>query len=325
MLKHILKRIGFGAITLLILSFLIYLIMRLQPDDFIYQRFGSMLLQDGGAEQLERIREMLGLNHNIIVGYWLWLSSAIRGDFGYSLIYNRYVADVMFERMGLSFIMGLIALVVTLAIAIPMGIVAATRQYSKYDYVTTALVMMGISMPSFFFAGLLIYIFVIQLGWWPAALGLPSLPPGTNSAVRFFNNAWALVLPITVMVVLGIGGMMRHTRTNTLEVLRSDFIRTARAKGLSEGAVIYKHAFKNTAVPMVTMAAGILPGLFAGSIIIEQVFALPGVGQVALSALQGGDIPLVMGFNMFMAVLSVLGVLIADILYVVVDPRIKMN
>ncbi|MCL2847723.1 MAG: ABC transporter permease [Firmicutes bacterium] len=328
MAKQILKRLGIGVFILFVFSLILFALMRLQPDDFVQQRWGALAMQNGmGDEFLDEIRRMIGLYGPFFQGYFRWLGNMLRGDMGYSLLeMGRPVTQVITEHMWLSFIMSLIALIISVSIAIPMGIFAATKQYSKFDYTTTALVMMGISLPAFFFAGLLIYIFAVQLGWFNPALGFGDAHmAGVSNASRFFIRAWHLVLPITVMVVLSIGGLMRYTRTNTLEVLRSDFIRTARAKGLSEGAVIYKHAFKNTAVPLATMMAGILPGLFVGSMIIEQIFGLPGVGQLGFRALQSGDIPLVMGYNMFIATLAVLGILLSDIMYVIVDPRIRMN
>ena len=326
MLKHILKRLGIAVFILLAFSMILYAIMRAQPADFIE----LTIPQDGEfpPEFFDALREALGLNYGIVRGYFAWLGQVLRGNLGYSFSQqSRPVTELISNYMGLSFLIGLIALILQMAIAIPLGIHAAVKQYSKFDYITTIFVVMGISLPSFFFAGLLIRVFSVQFGWFPAAGGLPGevMAPGTPGIVRFFNNAWGLVLPITTMVVLGIGGTMRYMRTNTLEVLRSDFIRTARAKGLGEGAVIYKHAFKNTVVPLATIMAGILPGLFAGSLIIEQLFMLPGVGFMAYRALNAGDLPLVMGYNLFIATLAVLGIILSDIMYVIVDPRVKMN
>jgi len=327
MLKHILKRLGIAVFVLLAFSFILYALMRLQPDDFVSRQFDGLLANGQiTQEQVDHIRSIMGLDVNIFVGYRNWLWAMVRGDFGFSWAFQKDVTTVITDYMWLSFIIAFIAFIISSAIAVPMGIRAAVKQYSKFDYATTALVMMGISFPSFFFSGLIIRVLSVQFGWFPIqGLNDPTMPIDASQLTRMVDTAWHLVLPITVMVVLGIGGLMRYTRTNTLEVLRSDFIRTARAKGLGEGSVIYKHAFKNTGIPLATMMAGILPGLFAGALIIEQIFALPGIGQRAFTALERGDIPLVMGYNMFIAVLSVLGILLSDIMYVIVDPRVKMN
>jgi peptide/nickel transport system permease protein len=142
--------------------------------------------------------------------------------------------------------------------------------------------------------------------------------------IAFSDNLYHLILPMLTVTLLSIGGFMRYTRVNMLEVLNSDYIRTARAKGLTEGAVVYKHAFRNTLIPIVTMMAGILPGLFGGMMIVETVFAIPGIGKTAFAAMSNSDIPFIMGYNMFLAILTVIGTLLSDIMYAVVDPRVKL-
>lgn len=152
-----------------------------------------------------------------------------------------------------------------------------------------------------------------------------SLPMDASWIVRLGDMLWHMVLPMTVLVILSVGSLMRYTRTNTLEVLNSDYIRTARAKGLSEHTVIYKHAFRNTMVPIVTMMAGILPSLFGGAMITETVFSIPGIGKLAYDALVVSDVPFIMGYNMFLAILTVIGTLLSDLMYAVVDPRVKLG
>lgn len=263
----------------------------------------------------------------ILEGYVMWLKDALRGDFGDSWSNgNVPVGNVIFEKMGTSFMVALISLILQLIIAIPLGIKSACKQYSKLDYSVTILTMIGISFPSFFFGRLMIKIFSESLGWFPVgSIVSPDLPVGAGFMTVFLDKAWHLVLPIFVLTILSIGSLMRYTRTNTLEVLSADYIRTARAKGLSEKTVIYKHAFRNTMIPVVTMLAGTLPSLFGGAMITEQIFDIPGIGNIAYKALQAGDIPFVMGYNMFIAVLTVAGVLLADLMYAVVDPRVKLS
>ena len=228
--------------------------------------------------------------------------------------------------MWISFGIALAAFILQYVIAIPLGIKAATRQYGAVDYTTTVLAMIGISFPSFFIAILLIKVFAIDLGWFPSQGILDATVDWSNDPMGAFGNQlWHIVLPMIAITIVSIGGLMRHTRTNTLEVLNQDYIRTARAKGLSERTVIYKHVFRNTMVPIVTMMAGVIPSLFGGMMILEQVFALPGIGQIAYQALRQGDIPFIMGYNMFIAVLTVIGTLLSDITYMLVDPRIKIT
>ncbi|MBQ4563789.1 MAG: ABC transporter permease, partial [Lachnospiraceae bacterium] len=209
-------------------------------------------------------------------------------------------------------------------IAIPLGITAATHQYSVRDYVVTILVMIGISLPSFFFGQMLKDMLALKLGWFPPS-GLIDATASYTGIDLLMDYARHMFIPILTIVILSIGPRMRMTRTNMLEVLNSDYIRTARAKGLKESKVINKHAFRNTLIPLVTSMAGLIPSLFSGAIITEQVFDLPGIGNIALDAMNRGDIPFIMGYNMFLALLSVLGVLLADLMYAVVDPRVKLE
>jgi peptide/nickel transport system permease protein len=184
--------------------------------------------------------------------------------------------------------------------------------------------LFGISLPSFFFAAILQRVFSIGLGVLPLQ-GMITARYDYTGFKLFLDIAKHMILPITVFIVTGIGGLMRYSRTNMLEVLNADYIRTARAKGLSENKVIYKHAFRNTLIPIVTMIGGSIPGLFSGAIITEGIFAIDGLGYTALQAMRMGDIPFIMAFNMFLAVLTLLGTIIADILYAVVDPRIRLS
>lgn len=263
---------------------------------------------------------------SILGGYFKWLFNILKGDLGMSFKYKKPVEDVIFQNMGISFAIAFIATILQFVIAIPLGIKAATHQYGVIDYTVTVLTMMGISLPTFFLAAIFIRVFAVQLGWFEVGgLVSASLPMNASWIVRIGDMLWHMVLPMTVLVILSIGSLMRYTRTNTLEVLNSDYIRTARAKGLSEHTVIYKHAFRNTMVPIVTMMAGILPGLFGGAMITETVFSIPGIGKLAYDALVVADVPFIMGYNMFLAILTVIGTLLSDLMYAVVDPRVKLG
>ena len=259
----------------------------------------------------------------VLGGYFSWLGNMLKGDLGDSFLYQQPVGSVIADHMWISFLISLVALILQFAIAIPLGIVSATRQYSLVDYSVTVITMIGISLPSFFFAALLIKVFSSWLGWFPAS-GLVSAGSSSTGIVYMLDMLHHLALPMLVLVVLSIGGLMRYTRTNMLEVLNSDYIRTARSKGLSEKKVIYVHAFRNTMIPLMTLLAGILPSLFGGAMITEEVFAIDGIGRLAYKALQQGDVPFIMGYNMFLAVLTVIGTLLSDLMYAVVDPRVKL-
>ena len=327
MLKYILKRIIISIFLLLGVSVILYVLLRCMPTDFVENRILA-LVQNGGEVSEEFIQQMYhtyGLDGNIFVGYFTWLGNVFQGDFGNSFISQRPVLSEIFsaDRIGTSFFVAFIAVIFEFMIAIPLGITAATHQYSVRDYVVTVLVLIGISLPSFFFGQMLKEIFANKLGWFPVS-GMGSAGSSLTGISAIGDYVWHMVLPILTVVILSIGSRMRMTRTNMLEVLNSDYIRTARAKGLNERKVIYKHAFRNTMIPLVTSLAGLIPSLFSGAMITEQVFSLTGIGSYALNAMQQGDIPVIMTYNMFLACLSVLGVLLADLMYAVVDPRVKL-
>ncbi len=330
MLKYILKRIGYAILILLGVSMIIYFLIRLMPVDFIQDKINA--INQGGAtvseETVNAMYEMYGLGDDsflgILKGYGNWLLALAQFDLGTSFVYGIPVAQVIVEHMGISFAISLVATVFEFMIAIPLGITAATHQYSLRDYIVTILVMIGISLPSFFFGQMLKDVLALKLGWFPAS-GLVNATVSYEGFALLLDYLRHMFIPVLTIVILSIGARMRMTRTNMLEVLNSDYIRTARAKGLREKVVINKHAFRNTLIPLVTSMAGLLPSLFSGAIITEQVFDLPGIGNIALDAMNRGDIPFIMGYNMFLALLSVLGVLLADLAYGLVDPRVKLE
>ena len=328
MFKYIVKRIIISILMLIGVSIILYVLLRCMPTDYVENRIVQLTQNsnEGVSEELVRLLyATYGLDTDIFTGYFRWLGSIFQGDFGTSFISQRPVLQEIFkaDRIGTSFFVALIAVIFEFLIAIPLGITAATHQYSIRDYVVTILVLIGISLPSFFFGQMLKNIFAVQLGWFPVSGNM-------TSGVEFswfgaiMDYVWHMILPILTVVILSIGARMRMTRTNMLEVLNSDYIRTARAKGLNESTVIYKHAFRNTMIPLVTSLAGLIPSLFSGAMITEQVFGLTGIGSYALDCMQQGDIPVIMTYNMFLAILSVLGVLLADLMYAVVDPRVKL-
>ena len=331
MFKYILKRIALSILILLGVSLIIYVLIRCMPVSFIDDKIAQM--NQGGAtipeETVNAMKEMYGLQDDsfvgILKGYLNWLSELCRFNFGTSFKYGVPVISKIKDSMGISFAVALIATFFEFMIAIPLGITAATHQYSIRDYLVTVIVMIGISLPSFFFGQMLKDFFAMKLGWFPPQGLEDASGVGMTMLEKLLDYGWHLFLPILAVVILSVGGRMRMTRTNMLEVLNSDYIRTARAKGLKETVVIYKHAFRNTMIPLVTSLAGLLPSLFSGAIITEQVFDLPGIGNIAYQAMIAADIPFIMGYNMFLARLSVIGVLLADLMYALVDPRVKLG
>ena len=327
MRKFIIKRIIMSIFILFFVAFIIYALLRCLPSSYV-ENMAQQLSMAPGAKSYEewiaQLNAQYGLDKNIVLGFFTWLGDAVRGNFGDSWKYTVPVLQKFNEVIWVSFIMGAISLVLELIIAIPLGVVAATRQYSRADYAITAGALVGISLPTFFFATLLKLLFSVKLGWFDL-YGLVGRDYAQLSAAgQFWDKAHHLVLPIVTLVIVSVGSLMRYTRTNMLEVLNSDYIRTARAKGLSERKVIYHHAFRNTLIPLVTIVGGSLPGLFSGALITETLYMIPGIGWTSYQAMVAGDIPFSMFYMTFLAILTLAGNLISDILYAVVDPRVRV-
>ena len=327
MRKYILKRILISIVILFFVGFLIYALMRCLPTSYIENMARQKSMQPGSKsfeEWMAQLTTMYNMDKNIIPGYFAWLGNALRGEFGDSWFYTVPVLEKFNDCIWLSFAMGGIAFLLEVLIAIPLGVIAATKQYSRADYTISILALAGISLPTFFFASLLKLVFSVKLGWFDL-FGLVGRNYNQLSAWgQFLDKAHHLVLPVVTLVVISVGSLMRYTRTNMLEVLNADYIRTARAKGLSERKVVYHHAFRNTLIPLVTIIGGSLPGLFSGALITETLFAIPGIGYISYQAMIAGDIPFSMFYLVFLSVLTLLGNLIADILYAVVDPRVRI-
>ena len=246
-------------------------------------------------------------------------------DFGDSWFWNQPVLQKFSSVIWYSFALALVSFILEMIIAIPLGILAARKQYSVADYTITVVALIGISLPSFFFATILKYIFSVKLGWVDLYGIVGRMHESLTPTGKIIDIAKHMILPVVTLTVVSIGSMMRYTRTNMLEVLNSDYIRTARAKGLSESKVVNHHAFRNTLIPIITLLGGSLPGLFGGAMITETLFQIPGIGYTSYQCIVQGDIPFVMFYMVFMAVLTLLGNLISDILYAVVDPRVRVN
>ena len=326
--RYILRRLGLSTVILLFVVFIIYLLMRCLPASYV-ETMAIQLSQAPGAkpyeEWVEQLNAQYGLNTGIVEGYFIQLKNLLTGNFGDSWKFTVPVTEKFSQVIWVSFFIGAVALVLELLIAIPLGIVAATRQYSRTDYAITAGALVGISLPTFFFATLLKLVFSVQLGWFDL-YGLVGRDYQSLSAWgKLLDMASHLVLPIATLVVISIGSLMRYTRTNMLEVLNADYIRTARAKGVSEGRVVYFHAFRNTLIPLVTIIGGSLPGLLAGALITETLYGIPGIGYTSYQAMVAGDSPFSLFYLTFLAMLTLLGNLISDIAYAVVDPRVRLG
>lgn len=322
MRQYIIRRVLISIVILFGVSIILYTLIRVMPGDYIL----TLTVNNPKVtpEMVASLEKIYGLDTTVAQGYIRWISSALKGDFGESFIYKTPVTQVLSQRMWVSFSLALPAFIIQLLIGIPLGVISATRQYSKLDYALTAFVFVGISMPSFFFAALLQRVFAVWLGVLPLS-GMVDARKSYQGFALTLDKARHYILPIMVLSITSMGVWMRYARSNMLDVLHSDYIRTARAKGLSESRVIYSHAFSNTLIPIVTLVGLYLPGLFSGAMITERVFAIQGIGYAGFDALIKGDIPFVMAFFMFLAVLAVLGTLLSDIFYAVVDPRVRLS
>ncbi len=328
MYKYIIKRILLSIVILFFVIFIIYAVLRCLPMSYV-ETMAVQLSQAPGSKSYEewlvQLNAQYGLDIGIIPGFFVQLGHLLTGNFGDSWKYTVPVIEKFNDVIWLSFIVGAIALFFELIIAIPLGVIAATKQYSKTDYAITAIALTGISLPTFFLATFLKLIFSVKLGWFDL-FGLVGRDHQSLDAMgQFLDKANHLVLPIITLTIISIGGLMRYTRTNMLEVLNADYIRTARAKGLSERKVIYTHAFRNTLIPLVTIVGGSLPGLFSGALITETLFMIPGIGYTSYNAMIAGDIPFSVFYLSFLAVLTLAGNLITDLLYGVVDPRVRYS
>lgn len=329
MLKFILKRLGLSVIILLFVTFIVYAIEFSLPTSYVEQTARQLATQPGTQKTAEQwiaeLNAQYGMDKGVVNGYFIWAGNAIKGEFGDSWRWTVPVTEQFNKTIWYSFAMGVIAFVLQIIIAVPLGVLAARKQYSMTDYTVTVVSLIGISMPTFFAATLFKLLFSVHLGWFDLN-GMQGRNYASLSEFgQFMDLAAHMVLPVLTLLVISIGGLMRFTRTNMLEVLNADYIRTARAKGLPEKKVISRHAFRNTLIPLVTILGGSLPGLFSGALITETIFAIRGIGFSSYHSMVGGDIPFTMFYLAFSAVLTLLGNLISDILYAVVDPRVRVN
>ncbi len=328
MTKFIVRRLILGIFIVFFGALVAYAVVRSLPTSFV-ERMARQLSALPGAksysELISQLNKMYGLDNSVLEGFFKWFGYAIRGDFGYSWKFNQPVIEKFNSVIWYSVIINVFTFVLQAVICIPLGILAARKQYSATDYTVTVVALMGISLPTFFLATLLKYFFSIKLGWFDLYGIVGRMHEQMTSWQQVLDIAQHLVLPVATLMILSIGGLMRYTRTNMLEVLNADYIRTARAKGLSEKVVINKHAFRNTMIPLISYMSYLLPAMFGGSMITETLFQIPGIGYISYQAITQGDIPFTMFYIVFIEVLTQFSLIIADISYAVADPRVRAN
>jgi peptide/nickel transport system permease protein len=276
------------------------------------------------AEVKARMRAFYGLDKPLPVQYWNWVSRLLTLDFGNSFSQDgRKVTDKIFERLPITVLINVISLVLIIICAIPIGVLSATYKNSFFDKATTVFVFVGFAVPTFWLALLLMILFGVQLGWLPIS-GLTSLNyEYLRASAQLWDRISHLILPILISAFGGLAGLSRYMRSNMLEVIRQDYITTAKAKGLAEQTVIFKHALRNALLPVITILGLSIPGLIGGSVIFETIFAIPGMGQLFYASVMARDYPTIMGILVIGAVLTLLGNLIADVSYALADPRIR--
>lgn len=327
--EFLVKRILLSILILFFVMFIVYALMFSLPTSYVESMARELATKPGSlksaAQWLTELNAQYGFDRGLVGGYFHWLGSAVRGDFGDSWYWTVPVLEKFNDVIWYSFALGLVTMLFEIIIAIPLGVLAARKQYSASDYTVTVIALVGMSMPTFFTATLLKLLFAVKLQWFDIG-GMQSRNYHLLSeAGQFFDVCKHFVLPALTLIIISIGPLMRYTRTNMLEVLNSDYIRTARAKGLPEKRVINHHAFRNTLIPLVTILGGSLPGLFAGALITETLFSVRGIGYASYWSMINGDIPFTMFYLAFISILTLLGNLIADILYAVVDPRVRVH
>jgi peptide/nickel transport system permease protein len=324
MLQYIAKRLLFMAPLLVGITIICFAVMHLAPGS--PTDLQTQMNPRASAEAQERLRAMYDLDKPLYHQYWIWVKKLAALNLGQSFSTDhRPVADKILERLPITILLNVLSLILILAIAIPIGVLSAVHQNSLFDKLTSVFVFIGFAMPTFWLALLLMILFGVQLGWLPISgirsLNYEYLPAGA----AFWDLIKHLILPVMLSAFGGLAGLSRYMRANMLEVIRQDYIMTARAKGLSERVVIYKHALRNALLPVITILGLSIPGLIGGSVIFETIFAIPGMGQLFYMSVMARDYPVVMGILFIGAVLTLLGNLIADVSYAVADPRIRVS
>ncbi|MBN2331765.1 MAG: ABC transporter permease [Deltaproteobacteria bacterium] len=324
MIVFIGKRIALMVPMLVGITMISFLVMNLAPGEPI--DLLTNLNPKATAEVRERLRIHYGLDKPLPIRYVNWLKRVVRLDLGTSFAQdNRPVWDKIRERIPITLTINALSLLLIIIAALPIGIFSAVRQHSLWDRLLTIFVFLGFATPTFWLALLLMILFGVHLGWLPIS-GLQS-PHAADAGfwIVFIDRARHLLLPVLVSAFGGLAGLSRYMRSNMLEVIRQDYITTARAKGLKESVVIGKHALRNALMPIITILGFSLPGLIGGSVIFETIFAIPGMGQMFYGAVMARDYPLIMGTLVIGAVLTLVGNLLADISYALVDPRIRVG
>ncbi len=336
--KYVAKRLGYMLVVMLILSLLMYLVYAMIPFDRARaeaDKFREAYKQN--PQQLEQVyqnlRKDLGTDQNVITRYLGWVGvvpingqykGLLQGNFGYSYDYNKPAQEVLVEPMRNTIFINIFATILALGVTIPLGIFCAVHRGGKRDTFIQVLTIVGYSIPIFITAILFIWLFAVQLRWFPVS-GMKTPGSDYKGMQKFLDEMKYMALPLIVMTFSSLGGMTRYVRASMTEALSMDCIRTARAKGLREKVVVYSHAWRNALIPVITLVIGWFIGIFSGSIMVENLFGLNGMGRIYINALTNKDFEVVLLLQMFYVMVGLLGNLIIDIAYGIADPRIRVN
>ncbi len=316
---YLLRRLATNVLVFLLITVAIFWLVHKAPGDPIAMRIPADQLNSGSAEYIAQQRHALGLDRPVFVQYWFWLTNALQGDLGYSLLNGRPVTELLGERIGPTVELMLVGLVISLLVAFPLGILAARRKNSIWDYGTAVISLGSVSIPVFFLALIAIFLFTLRFQWLPSSgIADPANP-------SFVDSVRHLVLPAVILGIANTGTYLRYIRGSMITELGADYIRTAEAKGASPRRVVYRHALRNSLIPVLTVIASNMGQLLAGAVVIEQVFAWPGMGQLAVSSVNQHDYSVIVGFALLVAILVLVFNLLADVLYTVVDPRVRLR
>ncbi len=318
MFAFIIRRLVITIPILIGVTMISFLFMNMAPGDPVTAMLDPDQMARLGPDWVEQQQIALGLDKPVAVRYFIWLGEVSKGNLGYSLVDRRQVMDKLGERMWPTLKLMLTGLLIALIVSIPLGILSAMKQYSFIDYLSNLAGLAMVSIPGFFAGLASIYLFALKLKWVPAA-GMVTI----GAPAQLSDALVHLILPALVLGLAEAGPLIRYTRSSMLEVIRQPYVAVARAKGLSERVVLLRHALRNALIPLITVVAFQFPMLVGGAVIIEQIFAWPGMGSLAISAIFARDYTVLMAINLLSAVAIILSSLIADLLYAMVDPRIR--
>jgi peptide/nickel transport system permease protein len=316
MVNYIIKRLLQAIVVLVVVSLLVFFIMRTLPGDPILMIISRSDMSSMNNEQIDYLRHLNGLDRPMIVQYFSWIGGLFQGDFGNSLYFNRPVNDMLLSRIPISLYLGFISFVIGNVVGITAGVISAVKRGKFVDLIITTIVNIGITAPVFWVAILLLYGFGLKLHWLPLGGWVPPIP-------NFWDNVKHIILPVFCLSIFVIGASARQARSSMLEVLYQDYIRTAWAKGLSEHVILMRHVLKNGLIPLVTLMGIHIGQLLGGSVLIETVFNIPGVGRLSVDAVLGRDYAIIQAIIILMAFMVIMANLIVDISYGWINPRMR--